>query len=71
MIRVGSIEEVVIEGANTAKMVEGGRKKKHILGGLDCSRPGSLAPALLYFMANDELPKASLRTFGMQLTRQQ
>jgi hypothetical protein len=28
-------------------------------GGLDCSRPGSLAPVLLNFMANDKLPKAS------------
>jgi hypothetical protein len=40
-------------------------------GGLDCSHPGSLAPALPYFMANDKLPKAALRTFGMQLTRRQ
>jgi hypothetical protein len=39
-------------------------------GGLNCSRPGSLAPALL--TANDKkLPKASLHTFGMHLTCRQ
>jgi hypothetical protein len=37
-------------------------------GGLACSRPGSLVPALLHFTVNNKLPKASLRTFGMQLT---
>jgi hypothetical protein len=39
-------------------------------GGLDCSRHGSPVPMLLYFMVNIKLPKASLRTFGMQLTHQ-
>jgi hypothetical protein len=41
-------------------------------GRLDCSRHGSLAPALLYFMVNEDklVPKASLHTFGMQLTCQ-
>jgi phosphoglycerate-specific signal transduction histidine kinase len=45
-------------------------KKPH--GGLDCSHPGSLVLVLLlyYFMVNNKLPKASLRTFGMQLTHQ-
>jgi hypothetical protein len=38
--------------------------------GLDCSRHGSLAPELLYFMVNNKLPKVSLSTFGMQLTCQ-
>jgi hypothetical protein len=38
--------------------------------GLDCSQHGSLAPELLYFTVNNKLPKASLSTFGMQLTRQ-
>jgi hypothetical protein len=38
---------------------------------LDCSRHGSLAPKLPYFLVNNKLPKAALSTFGMQLTRQQ
>jgi hypothetical protein len=38
---------------------------------LDCSRHGSLAPELHYFTVNKKLQKASLRTFGMQLTCQQ
>jgi hypothetical protein len=37
-------------------------------GGLDCSQPGSLAPALLYFTVTKGIPA---HTFGMQLTRQQ
>jgi hypothetical protein len=28
---MGAIKEAVIEGAHTAKMVEGGRKEKHIM----------------------------------------
>jgi hypothetical protein len=38
--------------------------------GLDCSQYGSLAPELPYFTVNNKLPKASLSTFGMQLTCQ-
>jgi hypothetical protein len=30
-IRVGAVNEAVVKGAHAAKMVEGGRKKKHIL----------------------------------------
>jgi hypothetical protein len=42
-----------------------------IQGGLDCSRHGSLAPALLLsFTVNNKLPKASLHTFVMQPTGQ-
>jgi hypothetical protein len=28
---VGAIKEAVVQGAHTAKMVEGGRKEKHVL----------------------------------------
>jgi hypothetical protein len=31
IIRVGAVKEAVVKGAHTAKMVEGGRKEKHIL----------------------------------------
>jgi hypothetical protein len=30
IIRVGARKEAVVEGAHTAKMVEGGRKEKHV-----------------------------------------
>jgi hypothetical protein len=40
IIRVGAIKEAVVKAAHTAKMVEGGRKEKHILvnKGLDGGR---------------------------------
>jgi hypothetical protein len=28
---VGAVKEAVVKGAHTAKMVEGGRKEKHVL----------------------------------------
>jgi hypothetical protein len=31
IIRVGAVNEAVVKGAHTAKMVEGGLKEKHIL----------------------------------------
>jgi hypothetical protein len=38
---------------------------------LDCFHHGSLVPELHYSTVINKLPKVSLRTFGMQLTRQQ
>jgi hypothetical protein len=31
IIRVGAVKEAAVKGAHTAKMVEGGRKEKHVL----------------------------------------
>jgi hypothetical protein len=38
IVRVGAVKETVGKGADTAKMVEGGRKENHIFGQQEIGR---------------------------------